>query len=329
MTHDNHPILGPAERLCQRVLGLRHPADLGPLIQVALYYSAFTALLWPGLVQSMWLRAGLYVLLVLLNFALTIGVMHLHVHRHIFKNKWQDRILEILLCFPSFLTSAEMYVFHLLNHHVTGNDQRDKSTTIHAEKGWAALRYWVTYWYIVKQHTLHVLRFACSGQVLRRYRLCMLFDLTVSVGAVWLLSDCFGVSMIYYWFIPFLITILSAGYFAWLTHGPAATPESPYKCVDTVNNYLNIFVFNFGYHTIHHKYPGIHWSDIPSKLGEMQECDPRYIVSYWVTLNSAWRIARPSAFAEPAFGAGWQTRLKQRQAAGRVRWRLLAYYAWI
>ena len=70
--------------------------------------------------------------------------------------------------------------------------------------------------------------------------------------------------------IPFILTQGNTGYFAWLTHAPARVFEDdPSKSMNTVGNWLNFFIFNQGYHSVHHRYPGIHWSQIPDKFDFM------------------------------------------------------------
>jgi hypothetical protein len=45
--------------------------------------------------------------------------------------------------------------------------------------------------------------------------------------------------------IPFIVTQVNSGYFAWLTHAPARIFEDdPSKSMNPVGNWLNFFVFN-------------------------------------------------------------------------------------
>src|SRR5207249_10542015 len=125
-------------------------------------------------------------------------------------------------------------------------------------------------------------------------------------------------SAFYLWAIPLVLTHVTTGYFAWLTHAPAA--EGVNGSLNTVNNWLGLFIFNQGYHLVHHRWPGIHWTEIPDKLELMDEVDPRYIVPYWVTLNSAWRIAAPERFQNARFGAEWKRRFAAQRASRRVSW---------
>lgn len=327
--HLSQPVLGKLERFCQRALGLHHGADVGPLIQICLYYTTFVALLIPGVIENRIGRAALLILLTLLNFALTIGVMHMHAHRQLFRYASLNRLLEILLCFPAVLTAAEMYVFHVLNHHSHENDSQDASTTFGQERGWRAVRYWLVYWYRVKSYTFRTLFSKGRGKMQAHHRRWLVFDTVLVVPIIWLLTYTLGTRMLYCWWLPFGITLLSSGYFAWLTHAPSSANGAAKDAVNTVSNYLNVFIFNQGYHTVHHRHPGIHWTDIPAKLDEMLEADERFIVPYWVLLFSAWRVLRPLRFADAPFGAQWKQRYMARRDSVGVRSRILPYYGWI
>ena len=126
------------------------------------------------------------------------------------------------------------------------------------------------------------------------------------------------------------MTQVNAGYFAWLTHAPARVFEDdPSKSMNTVGNWLNFFIFNQGYHSVHHRYPGIHWSQIPDKLDFMRQVDPDVIVPYWMTLNSAWRLVAPDGFLDASYGERWKAKLEKRLEEGTVRSRYLPWFAWI
>src|SRR5262245_65724384 len=111
-----------------------------------------------------------------------------------------------------------------------------------------------------------------------------MLDLTLVVMlivAIWYVTDTTRFALFYG--IPFVVTQGNAGYFAWLTHAPArAFEDGPSKSMNNVGNWLNFWIFNQGYHSVHHRYPGIHWSQIPDKLDYMRQVRPDVIVPYWM-----------------------------------------------
>jgi hypothetical protein len=71
------------ERALERGLSLEHGANVFPLLHVLGYYLVLVTLAGRWL-TSPWLVAPLWVALVLLNYSLTIGILHLHAHRKLF-----------------------------------------------------------------------------------------------------------------------------------------------------------------------------------------------------------------------------------------------------
>ena len=324
------PWLSRAERLAERVFRVEHGANMGPLLHVACYVGFFALLIVPGAVVAWPARAALWTLTTLLNYSLTIGVMHMHCHRKLFVARAPNRVLEVLLCFPSLLTSAEMTVLHVHHHHKHNDGPEDVTSTLGCERGPAAVGYWLRYGAVVKWFTLRSIYVTdvkrCRKQ---RFRTTFAIDTALCLGALAALTWWQPRTMATCYWIPFAATHATIGYFSWLTHAPAGDRTGPDGSINTVNNMLNLFIFNQGYHAVHHEHPGIHWTDIPDKLAAMTQLAPAYIVPYWVTPNSAWRILAPARFRDARHGARWQARLEARIAADRVRNRWLPYFAWI
>lgn len=284
----------------------------------------------PGAVVAWPARAALWIVSTLLNYSLTIGVLHMHCHRKLFVSPAANRVLEILLCFPSLLTAAEMTVLHVHHHHKHNDGPGDVTSTLGRERGWAAIGYWVGYGWTVKRFTLRSI-YATDVRRWRkqRFRVTFAIDSLLCLAALAALTAWRPVTLVICYWIPLVITHVTSGYFSWLTHAPAGDRDGIDGSVNTVGNVLNLLIFNQGYHAVHHAHPGIHWTDIPDRLAEMTRVAPAYIVPYWVTPNSAWRLAAPARFLDANHGARWKARLHARIAAGRLRNRWLPYFVWV
>lgn len=322
----------PGVPFSKRVLKLEHPANIGPLLHVV----AWLALLAPALTvpfATRWYVAiPVIVVLTLLNFSLTIGVLHMHTHRALFVSRRMNRAVDFLCCLPSSLTAAEMREVHVLNHHRFNDGPGDVTSTEGRDHGLRAVWYWIRYGAIVKRHTVRMVFAADATKGRRQRRTQFLVDLTlylVLLATVWHFADNTRF-LLFYW-APLLITQVNSGYFAWLTHAPARVfTDDPSRSLNTAGNWLNFFIFNQGYHSVHHRYPGIHWSQIPDKLEFMRKVEPAVIVPYWMTFDSAWRVARkPGGFLNAPYGERWKARLDQRIEDGTVRPRRLPWFAWI
>lgn len=321
--------IGWCEEIARRVLGLERGSNVAPLVHVALYYVVLAATVCPGVVDSTVQRAALWLLLLLLNYSLTIGVLHMHAHRPLFTWRLGNRILDLLLSVPSLLTPTEMIVFHVGHHHKHENASSDPSSTLGYERGWRAIRYWLLFGFWVRGVTFRAVFGSGARPAYRPFRRRFPLELAVGVLAVVVLTALAPRAAVIFWFVPYAITHITGGYFAWLTHAPAGEPRTREGSINTVNNVLGFFIFNQGYHQVHHARPGLHWSEIPDHLDLMLEIDSRYIVSYWVTLDSAWRILAPDRLHQPVYGEAWKRRYRARRRQGAIRLRWLPYFAWI
>jgi fatty acid desaturase len=321
--------LQAGERTARKVLRLEHGANVGPLGHILVYLGVLAFSLWGPFTDSVLYAVPIVILLWLLNYSLTIGVLHMHSHRPLFTEAKLNRVVDVLCCVPSTLSAAEMRTVHVLNHHRFDDGPGDITSTLTMEKGWRAVWYWARYGTIVKKFTAEKLFASDASPTSRRRRKEFVVDLVIVYSAVVALTVLVpGPMAIYYW-IPFVLTQLTSGYFAWLTHAPARGFEGASSSVNTVGNWLNFFIFNQGYHSVHHRYPGIHWTEIPSKMEYMLQVEPEVIVPYWVTMNTSWRILSPKHFRNAKYGAEWQAKLQKKVDAGSVRSKLLPWFAWI
>jgi fatty acid desaturase len=315
----------------RRVLKLEHPANVGPLLHIVCWIGLLAVGLLVPAATNWYLAVPLIVTLTLLNFSLTIGVLHMHTHRPLFVSRRLNRVIDALCCMPAALTAAEMREVHVLNHHRYNDGPGDVTSTAGYERGLRAVRYWIRYGTIVKNHTIRTIFAADASPGRRKRRYEFVLDLALFVAMVWVMQLVGGYTRwaLFYW-IPFIVTQVNSGYFAWLTHAPARSfDDDPSKSINTVGNWLNFFIFNQGYHSVHHRYPGIHWSQIPDKLDFMRQVGPDVIVGYWVTLDSAWRLVVRGGFLNAGYGERWKTKLDRRIEQGSVRARYLRWFAWI
>jgi fatty acid desaturase len=255
----------------------------------------------------------------------------LHGHRPLFVSPLLNRVMDVLCCLPAGVTAADMREQHVIHHHRFNDGPQDISCTEGYEHGPRAIWYWIRHHGRVKMFTLRTVFAANPSRERRKRRFQAVFDYTlflVLVGVLALVSD-FPRFMLFV-AIPYAVTLVCTGYFAWLTHAPArGFEDDPSKSMNNVNNILNFLTFNQGYHSVHHRYPGIHWSQIPDKLDFMRQVQPAVIVPYWMTPISAWRLVAPSRFLDAAYGEQWKSKLEKRLKNGSVRARYLPWFAWI
>jgi fatty acid desaturase len=315
----------------RRVLKLEHPANVGPLLHIACWIVLLAFGLLVPVTANWYLAVPLIIVLILANFSITIGVLHMHTHRPLFVSRRLNRLVDVLCCMPALLTAADMREVHILSHHRYNDGPDDVTSTAGRERGLRAVWYWIRYGVIVKHHTVRTLFAADASAGRRKRRHQFMFDFALVVALIVAASYVTDSTRfaLFYW-IPFIVTQVNSGYFAWLTHAPARVFEDdPSKSMNTAGNWLNFFIFNQGYHSVHHRYPGIHWSQIPDKLDFMRQVRPDVIVPYWMTLNSAWRLVVPGGFLDATYGERWKATLDKRIEEGTVRSRYLPWFAWL
>jgi fatty acid desaturase len=322
-------ILRTAQRTGQRVLGLEHGANILPFGHILCYLALFVFALFGPSLRTPLVVIPTVVLLMLLNFSVTIGILHMHAHRPLFTVTWLNRLTDILCCLPSTVSGPEMRMIHVVNHHRFDDGPGDVTSTIGYERGARALWYWLRYGTVGRLFTIRQMYAPGAPAAMRKRRRAMFTDLAIVLTIVTGLTIALPGRMLLFYWVPLLLAQLNLGYFAWLTHAPARGRDAASASINTVGNVLNFFVFNQGYHSVHHRYPGVHWTEIPDRLAYMLTVDVDLIVPYWVTLNTAWRLADPERFRNVGFGARWQARLRRRLDEGTVRARLLPWFAWI
>lgn len=316
------------ERLLEVRMRLEHAANVFPLFHVVCYYAIFLLLVVPGAVNALWLQSALWIALVLLNFSLSIGIQHMHAHRRLFTARVPNRVLEILLCFPCVTSYPMMKYVHVYLHHKYQDAPPDPTSTRGRERGVRAVLYWLTYSFVAQGATIKGLYAKDAAPVWRDLRAQHVVDNLAVIAIAWVLIFALPERMLWVYAVPMALVLVNIGYFAWLTHGPCPG-AGPAGSLNTVNRWMNFFIHNQGYHYIHHRYPGVHWTRIPDHLDLMKEVDDRLIVPYWVTLNTAWRILLPRLFHSPDYGARWKARYDALKAEGTSRLAWLPYFSWV
>src|SRR5262249_16959084 len=211
------PHLRWLESTLERALGLEHGANIFPLLHILLYYTLLLILVF-GLVASPWLVAAIWLLTVLGNYSLTIGVLHMHSHRKLFVWRPGNRVTEFLLCLPCGLSYPIMKYIHVHLHHRYSDGEGDPTSTKGYRSGWRAVWYWLRYPVVCHLHTVAGLfaRDAVPGW--RRLRVQYILDTSavIAVAIVYGYFDLKGMLLIYV--LPMVIVSVNIGYFAWLTH---------------------------------------------------------------------------------------------------------------
>ena len=332
MRHDifraSSPWLQSLESRFEHWFRLEHGANIFPLLHVVGYYVILGLLIWPGLIDSAWPRATLWVLMVVASYSLSIGIIHLHAHRRLFTHDGANRVLEFFLSFPALNSYAMMRYVHVHLHHRYEDGAGDPTSTVNYRRGGRMILYWVSYSPHCIWLTSRALFARDAKPVWRRMRTRFAVDTLgcVAIAEIWAYFDVNG--MLWLWLVPMIIVWVNIGFFAWLTHAPAYSGRLN-GSFNTTNRWMNFFIHNQGYHVVHHYHPAIHWTAIPEHLDLMLGVNDQLIVPYWVFLTNSWRVATTRTLRDEPFARRWKERYINQREARQLRTPLLPYFSWI
>jgi len=248
-------------------VGLRNLADLRTLL--------WTMVLTPGVVAVQYLNPHLipYLWWVSCYFALACGVIaHNHNHCPTFKTKQQNQLfgmwISIFYGYPTFAWIPT----HNLNHHKLVNKAGDATitwryTNRHIFR--VAMSYFFVSSWFQKEPIDEFIRKAKAEkpslyrQIQAQYAAVIIAHLALLGGAIALHGVKTG---IYTWAVvsglPGFFALFTIMLFNYEQH-VHADPWSEYAHSRSFNGALtNFFLFNNGYHFVHHENPGTHWSKL-------------------------------------------------------------------
>ncbi len=236
---------------------LRNQADRRTLLYIALTTALFVfqwtlGFNWP-----------IYVLYLFLSIAVTV-IAHNHNHVPIWKQKRMNALtdywLTVFYGFPAFAWVPT----HNMNHHALNNREGD---------------YTITYRLTEHNHLLMLLAYPTVSSYYQQkpIRDYLKRQWTVDRGYFWfclsqyaLLALWIGVALLVDWkkallfvIIPQQVGLFSVLVFNFVQH-VHADEESKWNHSRNFTGFLNLVLFNNGYHTVHHEKAGTHWSALPA-----------------------------------------------------------------
>lgn len=266
---DPRPLVGPrAVKASPRDQGgiLRYRADRRPVVVVLSMFAAHAIV---------YLFAPLHVA-ILCVLPLTIGSMfvaplnHHHQHLATFRASWLNRVYELLLALQTGIAPFGWVLHHNLGHHVNYLHQRPHAQA--DESRWTRrdgsqmgrIEYTID---LLLHHQLDIVRVGLRHPKHLRAFLWMKLPLwsILVVSLYWNPANAFLAIL-----LPGFLTLAHT---AWATyeHHAGHYPTSHYDAsVNNLSPVYNYLTCNLGYHTAHHKRPGLHWSLLP-KLHEQIE----------------------------------------------------------
>ncbi|MCA9562746.1 MAG: fatty acid desaturase [Myxococcales bacterium] len=203
--------------------------------------------------------------------AVTVAVIaHNHNHLGIWKNKTLNRITDYWITlfygFPAFAWIPT----HNMNHHKLNNREGDTSITWrHSEKNniLTLLSYPTISGMYQQPAVKQFLRDRLKKN--RRQGMYYLFQFLTLVAYLGVAFAIDWRKALLYVFIPQQVSLFTVLIFNYVQHVHADEESDVNHSRNFVGWGLNTFLFNNGYHTVHHDRPGLHWSLTPKAHEEI------------------------------------------------------------
>jgi beta-carotene hydroxylase len=238
---------------------LRFSADKKTLIYIFLTTALF-------ILQWAYIGFNVFAYFVYLFLSVAVAVIiHNHNHLPIWKNKLMNTLtdwwLTVFYGFPIFAWIPT----HNKNHHKLNNREGDYTITYRfSEKN--NLVTLLTYPSISGFYQQKAIKLYLKEQYQKdknRFWLCIS---QYAILAMWLAAAFIldWQKALLYVFIPQQVSLFSVLIFNYVQH-VHANEESEYNHSRNFTGLLNFFLFNNGYHTIHHDKAGLHWSVVPEE----------------------------------------------------------------
>jgi len=249
---------------------LRHSEDIKSVIYMAIITGLLVAEWWLPFFQWELFVASMVM-------AVPVGVIA-HNHNHV--RLWDSKTMNVLTDywitlfygFPAFAWIPT----HNKNHHKHNNDENDDTKT------WRT-----TGRYAEKNNLVTLLSYPAISSYFQQGRIKEYMQLMWDrrPSRFWFYVSQYVVIAVYlgvaFWvnWRKALVYIVAPQQFAlfsilainYLQHVHADEASKYDHSRNFVGSWLNAFLFNNGYHTVHHESPGTHWSDLPEKHAEIED----------------------------------------------------------
>jgi fatty acid desaturase len=250
---------------------LRHSADKRTMFFIAAYFGllilswvstpagsdAWTTLDW-------WVAGVSFVFLCLLAFMGAVTT-HNSIHSPVFRSKPLNKAFQVVLTLTYGHPVSSYVPGHNLSHHKHTQSRRDVMRTSKARFSWHLLNLL----FFLPQVSKSIMRADAQYTMMMRKRhprwfkqLIIEFIVLGIVTVVVFALD--WRKAIVLWLIPHLYAQWGIVTFNLLQHDGCDENSEYNHSRNFVSPILNFFTYNNGYHTVHHRTPGLHWSKLPA-----------------------------------------------------------------
>lgn len=242
---------------------LRYTADLRTIFFVCCYFGLLT-FLWLWEPPSLWVAAPVYAALLLTSFQGAVAT-HNSVHCPVFVKRWMNKVFQVVLSLTYGHPVSSYVPGHNLSHHKHTQSRRDVMRTTKARFRYNLLNLFMFMPVIAKD----IMRADGSYAKMMRSKHPRWFrQLILETAVLWGVQIALFVidwrKALVLWLIPHLYAQWGIVTMNLLQHDGCDQNTEYDHSRNFVGRFVNWWVYNNGYHTIHHMKPGLHWSLLPA-----------------------------------------------------------------
>lgn len=211
----------------------------------------------------------------LVGLSIMIGAInHHHQHVNTFRSAWLNRLYELTLALQTGVAPYSWVLHHNLGHHRNYLNQRphdepDESRWTRADGSqMGRFEYSLD---LLLRHQLDIVRIGRQHPRQLRAWLWMKLPLWGLIGGMlWLRPIETGLVFL----VPAFLTLYHTIWVTYEHHAGTPTTSHLDASNNRVNPIYNFLTANLGFHTAHHKRPGLHWSLLPALHAEIADDIP-------------------------------------------------------
>lgn len=258
---------------------LKYKADRGPVAYVLAVFVLRLAV-W-ALAGPLICAIGVLPLAVLGMFIAPIN--HHHQHVNTFRAPWLNRLYELALALQTGVGPYNWVLHHNLGHHLNylnqpPHERPDESRWTRADGSqMGRLEYSV---HLLLHHQLDIVRVGRRHPRYFRYFLLMKLPLWGLIGVgLWLRP----LETVLVFLLPGFIALFHTIWATYEHHAGCPSDDHLTASLNRDNRIYNALTGNLGFHTAHHKRPGLHWSLLPELHERIRSQIPeeRILKSFW------------------------------------------------
>jgi len=258
---------------------LKYKADRIPIAYVLAVF-VLRALLWSWATPLV-CAISVIPLAVLGMFIAPIN--HHHQHLNSFRAAWINRFYDLALALQAGVGPYGWVLHHNLGHHLNYLNQPPHENS--DESHWARsdgtqmgrLEYSI---HLFFHHQVDIVRVGLRHPKYLRYCLLMKLPLWGLIGAgLWFRP----IETVLVFLLPGWITLFHTIWATYEHHAGCHADDHLSASRNRDNRTYNRLTGNLGYHTAHHKRPGVHWSLLPAIHAEIRDQIPeeQILTSFW------------------------------------------------